>query len=44
MFERNLFGTEKWIDILQANLAIGLIRDVKKIQKQRISVGKGQVE
>jgi len=39
-----LFGTEKSIDILQANLNIGLIRNVKKIQYQRISVGEGQVE
>jgi len=29
-----LFGTEKLIDILQANLAIGLIRDAKKIKNK----------
>jgi len=36
-------GTEKSIDILQTNLTNGLIRDVKKIHKQNISVGRGQV-
>ena len=38
-----LFVTENSIDILHANLAIGLIRDVKKTPKQRISVGKDRL-